>query len=84
MEKLTSNVDDIYLDALGREALEARSAYLEDACAGNPELRCRVERLLEAHQKVGSFLESPAPEICARIDPPVTEKLGNRPTLATK
>ncbi len=76
MEKLISNVDEIYLAALEREANDERSAYLEEACAGNPELRRRVERLLEAQQKVGSFLESPAPEICPTVDHPISERAG--------
>ena len=76
MEKLISNVDEIYLAAVERGATEERSAYLEDACAGNPELRRRVERLLEAQQKVGSFLESPAPEICPSANP--SEKAGHQ------
>jgi serine/threonine protein kinase/Flp pilus assembly protein TadD len=76
VENFLSNVDEIYLAALEREAAEERSAYLEDACAGNPELRHRVERLLEAQQKVGSFLESPAPEICPTLDHPISERPG--------
>jgi serine/threonine protein kinase/Flp pilus assembly protein TadD len=35
-------------------------AYLEEACAGDEDLRRRVEELLEAHRKAGSFLASPA------------------------
>jgi serine/threonine protein kinase/tetratricopeptide (TPR) repeat protein len=76
VEKLISNVDQIYLAALEREAAEDRSAYLDDACAGNPELRRRVQRLLEAQHRVGSFLESPAPEICATVDHPLSERPG--------
>jgi serine/threonine protein kinase len=52
----------IFLNALDREDPAARAAYLDKACAGRPELRRRIERLLRAHQVEGSFLEVPAPE----------------------
>jgi eukaryotic-like serine/threonine-protein kinase len=76
VEDRRSNVDDIYLAALERESGEARSSYLDEACAGNPELRRRVERLLQAHASIGSFLEAPAQEIRATLDQPVTEAPG--------
>jgi serine/threonine-protein kinase len=53
---------DIFLNALDRKDPAARAAYLDEACAGRPELRRRVERLLKAHQLKGAFLEVPAPE----------------------
>lgn len=40
-----------------------RSAYLDEACAGLPELRSQVEQLLTAHDKAGNFMERPAPEL---------------------
>jgi eukaryotic-like serine/threonine-protein kinase len=76
VENRTSNVDDIYLAALERKRAEERFAYLEVACAGNAELRHRVERLLEAQMKIGSFLEAPAPEICPTANQPGMAKPG--------
>jgi serine/threonine protein kinase/tetratricopeptide (TPR) repeat protein len=38
-----------------------RQAYLDQACAGDPDLRQEVESLLRAHDAAGSFLETPAP-----------------------
>ncbi len=55
-----SLVEDIFLAALEKGTPEERAAYLEQACKGDPELRRRVERLLEAHPKAGDFLENPA------------------------
>jgi eukaryotic-like serine/threonine-protein kinase len=46
--------------ALELDSPEDRSAYLEDACVGNPALRAEVERLLRAHGKARDFLETPA------------------------
>jgi eukaryotic-like serine/threonine-protein kinase len=40
--------------------VERRSAFLDQACRDAPELRRRVERLLEKDQQAGSFLGNPA------------------------
>jgi serine/threonine protein kinase/tetratricopeptide (TPR) repeat protein len=37
-----------------------RKAYLDEACAGDSELREKVEALLRAYEEAGSFLEKPA------------------------
>ncbi|MFN7962217.1 MAG: serine/threonine-protein kinase [Thermoanaerobaculia bacterium] len=42
---------------------ERREAYLAAACADRPELRDKVERLLSAEAKIGTFLEQPAEEL---------------------
>ncbi len=78
MENRPSNIDDIYLAAMERSSAEERLGYLESACAGNPELRRRVERLLEVQGNIGSFLEAPAPEICPTLTQPVSEKSGTQ------
>ena len=53
----------IFCAAIEIEATEERAAYVEDACAGDAELRRRVESLVDAHFKSGSFLDRPAPEL---------------------
>ena len=73
MDNSPPNVDDIYLAALERQSASERSAFLDAACADNQELRRRVERLLEAQAEIGSFLESPAPEICPTVNQPASE-----------
>ena len=62
----------IFLNALDREDPAARAAYLDEACAGNPELRQRIERLLRSHQVKDTFLEVPAPEQLVRGDQELT------------
>ena len=37
-----------------------RAAFLDQACAGQPELRRQLEVLLAAHDRSGAFLETPA------------------------
>jgi serine/threonine protein kinase len=39
---------------------EEREAFLEQVCGHTPELRERVAALLQAHDRAGSFLETPA------------------------
>jgi WD40 repeat protein/tRNA A-37 threonylcarbamoyl transferase component Bud32 len=58
----------VFLNALDREAPADRAAYLDAACAGKPELRQRIERLLQSHQAEDTFLNVPAPEQLARAD----------------
>jgi serine/threonine protein kinase len=57
---MTGSERTIFLEALDRADLAERAAYLERACEGNADLRHRVERLLEALDGAGSFMESPA------------------------
>jgi eukaryotic-like serine/threonine-protein kinase len=40
-------------------AREDRDIFLESACGGDEELRGKVEALLNAHDRLGSFLEEP-------------------------
>jgi serine/threonine protein kinase len=56
-----SRVEEILLVALERGSPQERAAYLDSACQGDPDLRRRVERLLEAYPRAAGFLEPPAP-----------------------
>src|SRR5437763_15505199 len=51
---------DLFVAALQKEDPAERRAYLDGACAGQPELRRQVEHLLRLHEGAGSFLEEPA------------------------
>jgi WD40 repeat protein/serine/threonine protein kinase len=53
------NEREIFSAALQHQDLAARAAYLDQACAGDASLRRRVEVLLQALDKAGSFLEKP-------------------------
>src|SRR5262249_5033144 len=44
----------IFLEAVERHAPEEWPAFLDRACADRPELRGRVEELLEAHREAGT------------------------------
>ena len=71
-----ANIDEIFLAALEKASAPERSVYLDRACAGDDELRRRVEKLLRAQRQLGDFLESPAPEVAATFVPPSAEPVG--------
>src|SRR5215211_2676778 len=52
-------VDELFHSALERDGAE-RAAFLAKACAGDEALRGEVETLVAAHEKDGSFIDSPA------------------------
>src|SRR4051812_36492416 len=55
----TMNVDPkqakaVFLEALDKHAPDHWPAFLDQACAGQSELRGRVEELLDAHREAGT------------------------------
>jgi WD40 repeat protein len=67
-----SETETVFFVALEKATLAERSAYLDEACAGDGALRRRVERLLASQLMVGTFLERPVVEVAAiaAIAPP--------------
>ena len=55
---------------------EQRAEYLQQACAGDPELRAEIESLLQAEQEAGSFLRERKPSPAVTVDEPPTERPG--------
>ncbi len=83
--------ETIFVTALEKAVPAERDAYLDAACAGDPELRRRVESLLRAHQQSGDLLDPPvhdpgtraehADDAAARRPPsdrPIAEGPGSR------
>ena len=58
-------IEQLYEAALARAA-DHRASFLEQACAGDEELRREVASLLAADGGAGSFLAAPAAEVAAR------------------
>jgi eukaryotic-like serine/threonine-protein kinase len=56
---------DIFIAALQKEDPAQRQASLDEACAGQPELRQQVEHLLRLYDGAASFLEKPAVDSAA-------------------
>src|SRR5215207_9078899 len=52
-------IDELFHSALERDGA-GRAAFLREACAGDEALRSEVEKLVAAHEKDGSFIDSPA------------------------
>jgi WD40 repeat protein/serine/threonine protein kinase len=50
----------LFSQALERPAGEERATFLDRACADNPDLRRRLEELLQKYEALGTFLEAPA------------------------
>ena len=59
-------VKDIFHAALDRAA-EERAPFLDGACAGDEELRARVERMLAADAKEGAVIDKTAAGMVARL-----------------
>src|SRR5262249_5278954 len=74
------------LEALFHEALElqgeARAAHLAQVCGDDERLRAEAERLIAAHEREGSFIDSPlfaeavGPTEYDRIESPVGRSIG--------
>jgi hypothetical protein len=73
-----SAVESIFFAALEKGTPEARAAYLDEACGRGSELRGCVERLLQAHPKVGDFLQAQPGPVPTVDDRPLTEDPGTR------
>jgi hypothetical protein len=61
-------LESLYFAALEKPPAE-RPAFLDAACAGDPDLRAGVERLLAAEAEVGDFLDAPAATAAGDPDP---------------
>jgi serine/threonine protein kinase len=62
------NEETLFQEALSRSPGE-RAAFLEQACAGRPELLAAVQVLLAAHEKPGNVLDRPPAELGRSVNP---------------
>ncbi len=62
------NESQVFAQVLKRATPAERAAYLDEVCAGNPQLRAGVEALLQAHASDPGFLEQPADWLGATVD----------------
>jgi tetratricopeptide (TPR) repeat protein/serine/threonine protein kinase len=68
--------EEALFDQLLTMPASSRAAFLEKACAGEPQQRQRLEVLLHAHEHPGSFLQAPLSAQVATVDEPMTERPG--------
>jgi WD40 repeat protein/serine/threonine protein kinase/tetratricopeptide (TPR) repeat protein len=76
----------IFLQAIEIQSAAERAAYLDQACAGNQQLRAEIDELLQADARSGDLLDAPSavvpgngasPAVAATIDmPPAGEAPG--------
>src|SRR5215469_6994200 len=77
MSSVENKAKSIFLAAVESHPPEEWPAYLNEACAGDQDLRVRVEGLLRAHAGSDSLFDHSAPLALATIDePPLAEKPG--------
>jgi eukaryotic-like serine/threonine-protein kinase len=62
----SQQIDEIFQAALDLPT-DQRAAYLDQACAGDDELRDEVESLISSYEQAGSFIEQPAIEVDASV-----------------
>src|SRR5262245_38540251 len=61
----------IFLAAIEKTSAAERAAYLDEVCAGNPQLRGEVEALLAAHERLPAAGAEAAVTGGATLGPPV-------------
>jgi len=70
-------VRELFHSALERDPI-TRAPYLDQACAGDADLRREVDSLIAAHGQVGSFIAEPV----GTPEPPASSPVPRPPTLA--
>src|SRR5262249_9377374 len=71
------DVKSIFGQAMALASPGERAAYLQQACAGDPELRGEIESLLQADQDAGSFLGQREPGPVATVEESISEYPGS-------
>src|SRR5262245_12481046 len=61
-------VKELFLLAVEKTDPAARQAFLQEACAGDEDLRLQVEALLRQHEQASGYLEPPAAGLPATVD----------------
>jgi serine/threonine protein kinase len=69
---------DIFSEALDLTEPLTRQDFLEKACAGQPELRQRLEGLLKNAAQASQFLENPPSAVGPTVDQPPREAVGTK------
>ena len=76
------NESQVFANALKLANPAERASYLDEACAGDSQLRADVEALLQAHANDPSFLEQPAGALVGTVEEASAADLpGAPPTL---
>ncbi len=58
MSTVPKDAKAIFLEAIEKQDATQRNHFLDEACAGDAELRCRVEELLSSSEEAENFMEN--------------------------
>ena len=70
------NLKTVFTEAAAKASPQARAAYLDEACVGDPSLRRRVESLLAAQDQLGDFIEPASLQKCAEESDAAGTRIG--------
>src|SRR5262245_11837265 len=77
MTETSDRTESLFAAAVALATARERSAYLDEACAGDPALRQRIDALLLAHGRAGHLLDQTVPgQSDWRGHPPPSEQPG--------
>src|SRR5262249_53429261 len=78
MNQTDRQIMSILGEAVEHRSPEERAAFLDEACAGNPERRVRIEALLRAYEAAGNFLQGNpvSPKVAATTNDTISERPG--------
>src|SRR5579884_3580620 len=71
------NEESLFYLAQQQPDAAARAAFLDEACANQPEVRARLEKLLEAHDAPVSLFNKPAVEMDTTLEPAASSSRGS-------
>jgi serine/threonine protein kinase/tetratricopeptide (TPR) repeat protein len=63
------NEEALFIEAMEIREPSERAAFLDRSCAGDGEVRGRLERLLDQHERAGSFMNRPVGGVTGPFDP---------------
>src|SRR5262245_49289928 len=75
MTDQTKSARSIFLEIVEKSPREKWAESVDQACGEDAELRTEVQRLLDAHEEIGSFMDRPAADPFT-IDRPIAEAPG--------
>lgn len=72
------SIDDVFCAAIEIASASERQAWLDQVCGNDTELRRQVDRLLQAHYRGGSIIDSPAHAVATTFVQPATDCIGTQ------
>ena len=72
------SIDDVFCAAIEIASESERQVWLDQACGNDAELRRQVDRLLQAHYRGGSIIDSPAHAVATTFVQPATDCIGTQ------